>query len=114
MGFYVVFAYIAMMLSFILIVFVLKIENAWLDEMILRADADIDSIQYKEFLTLLSQPIAVFGIFPVALATGILGLLTVPIISTWVLGANATTSVVNSSMTNLRRGAQGAYRELKS
>ncbi len=112
-GFYVVFAYIAMMLSFILIIFVLKIENLWLSDMIARADADPDSLAYKEFLQLLSQPLAVFGILPVALATGILGLLTVPVISTWVLGANATSAVVNSSMNNLRSGVKQAYRAIK-
>lgn len=109
-GFYVVFAYIAMILSFMLILFVLKIENEWLGAQLVRANADVGSLEIKEFLQLLSQPVAIFGILPVALITGILGLLSVPVISTWVLGSNATSAVTNSSLSTIGNVANQAMR----
>lgn len=96
-GFYVLFAYIAMLLSFVLLTMFLKIENKWMADQLIRYNAGVENPEST--LTFIRIMVNAWGggagSILTALTVGILGLLSVPLVSTWILGANATTTLTN-------------------
>lgn len=94
---YGVFAHIAIMLSFLLIDFGLETDIAFLDNIIaLNAAGDPNS--GATILNVFASPNGGGLGLVICAVTGIFGLLMVPLISTWVLGSNSTSTVASKAV----------------
>lgn len=94
---YGAFAYIAVILAFLQVKFALRLDILYYNRQIALADSG-DLNEVAQFYELLLRPDISRSFLTVSMIVGIIGLLLVPIISTWILGSNSTTLVANKAV----------------
>ena len=112
-GLYGAIAHIAIMLAFLLIDFGLSLDIAFLDQTLAdfqAAKAGDDSLFLEgsaSIIELYLRPNSGGSSLIIALVTGAIGLLAVPVVATWVLGANSTSAVATKAATQAYNTAKG-------
>ena len=91
-------AHIAIMLAFILIDFGLGLDIAFLNQTLEKYQTGGPDGTATVIGLFIQSNTGGFALV-VAAATGIIGLLATPLISTWILGSNSTTQVANKAIT---------------
>lgn len=97
---YGAFAHVAVMLAFILVSVGLESDIAFLQK-IIADHVPNDPETGATILNMYSHPNGGGMGLVMCLITGVFGLITVPIISTWILGANSTTAVGNKAVSGI-------------
>lgn len=112
-GLYGAIAHIAIMLAFLLIDFGLELDIAFLEQTLADFEAAKtggDSLFLQGAASIIEvylRPNSGGSSLVIALVTGAIGLLAVPVVATWVLGANSTSAVATKAVTQAYNTAAG-------